>query len=187
MPTKAMRFNTDKLPISMVMEAIHAIEGAASVLAFGAKKYERSNWQKGLDKNEIVDSMMRHLLTYMSGEEIDEDSGCNHLDHILCNAIFLANQYNGRQDAAISKGRDSNKKNVQPATEQRGDSVRDLGTNRRSCDKASSVALGEVTGEFIETLAAIGAGGVSTATPTEKGKLKRSNTLARRNRSRSDS
>ena len=187
MPTKAMRFNTDKLPISMVMEAIHAIEGAASVLSFGAKKYERSNWQKGLDKNEIIDSMMRHLLTYMSGEEIDEDSGCNHLDHILCNAIFLANQYNGRQDAAIGKSRDSDKTDVQPTTEQRGDSVRDVGANRRSCDKASSVALGEVAGEFIETLAAIGIGGVPSTALGEEGKLKRQNTLARRNRSRSDS
>ncbi len=86
----AMRFNTDKSPLSMIVEAKHALNGCASVLQFGAKKYERGNWHKGLRHTEICDSLLRHMSAYLSGEDKDPESGLSHVDHILCNALFLA-------------------------------------------------------------------------------------------------
>lgn len=86
----AMRFNTDKPPLSMIVEAKHALNGCASVLQFGAKKYARGNWHKGLRHTEICDSLLRHMSAYLAGEDIDPESGLSHVDHILCNALFLS-------------------------------------------------------------------------------------------------
>ena len=86
----ALRYNTGKAPLSMIMEAKEALSGCAGVLQFGAKKYGRGNWHKGLPHTEVCDSMLRHLSSYLSGEDLDPESGCPHVDHILTNAIFLA-------------------------------------------------------------------------------------------------
>lgn len=89
-PHLALRYNTGKAPLSMIMEAKEALSGCAGVLQFGAKKYGRGNWHKGLPPTEVCDSMLRHLSSYLSGEDADPESGCPHVDHILTNAIFLA-------------------------------------------------------------------------------------------------
>ena len=84
------RNNEGKAQLSMVLEAKYALNGCAAVLEMGAKKYSRGNWRKGLNHNEVVDSLLRHLTEYMSGGGFDEESGLLHVDHILCNALFLA-------------------------------------------------------------------------------------------------
>ena len=89
-PGLALRYNIGKAPLSMIMEAKEALSGCAGVLQFGAKKYGRGNWHKGLPHTEVCDSMLRHLSSYLSGEDLDPESGCPHVDHILTNAIFLA-------------------------------------------------------------------------------------------------
>lgn len=89
----ASRYNAGKSPLSMILEARHALEGMAGVLEFGAKKYARGNWHKGLPHADICDSMLRHISAYLSGEDIDPESGKPHVDHIFTNAMFLAEGY----------------------------------------------------------------------------------------------
>lgn len=84
------RFNSGKAELSMVLEAHHALCGAASVLEFGKAKYSRGNWRGGLSHTQTCDSLLRHLSKYLAGEDKDEESGLAHVDHILCNALFLA-------------------------------------------------------------------------------------------------
>lgn len=89
----ASRYNAGKAPLSMILEARHALEGMAGVLEFGAAKYARGNWHKGLPHADICDSMLRHISAYLSGEDIDPESGKPHVDHIFTNAMFLAEGY----------------------------------------------------------------------------------------------
>ena len=84
------RYNKGKPALSMVLEAKHAMKGVAEVLGFGAYKYSRGNWREGLSHTEICDSMLRHIASYLSGEDNDLESGLPHVNHILCNALFLA-------------------------------------------------------------------------------------------------
>lgn len=95
---KGNRYNQDKPKISMVLEAPDAITGCARVLMHGEQKYARNNWKKGLPLTEIVDSLERHTLAFLNGEETDVESGLPHVDHILCNALFLSQLWHTRGD-----------------------------------------------------------------------------------------
>lgn len=92
----ADRFNAGKLQWSMV--DFKSLEDMVRVLEFGAKKYSRNNWKKGLKTTEIVDSMLRHIYAYLDGEDVDPESGINHTGHIMCNAMFLSHMHLFRKD-----------------------------------------------------------------------------------------
>lgn len=84
------RYNSGKSQLSYMLDADVAMIGMCDVFEFGAQKYDRNNWKKGLDTSEIMDSLLRHLTSYASGEVLDPESGLPHIDHITCNAVFLA-------------------------------------------------------------------------------------------------
>lgn len=95
---KGDRHNSDKSPLSIVLEAKHAIDGCAKILQFGANKYSRGNWRNGLNHTEIADSLIRHLSAYLAGEDNDPESGLPHVDHVLCNSLFLSEMTKIRPD-----------------------------------------------------------------------------------------
>ena len=97
-PNTGDRRNSGKPAMSIMLEARHAIEGCTRVLEMGAEKYTRGNWRKGLKHSEIADCMIRHLCAYLAGESTDEESGLPHVDHILCNALFLSELTRTRPD-----------------------------------------------------------------------------------------
>lgn len=90
MSDKGLRYNTGKPKIGYVLEAKHAIAGASKVLEYGAGKYFRSNWRNGLAHTGIADCLCRHLVAYLSGEDLDSETGLPHADHVLVNALFLS-------------------------------------------------------------------------------------------------
>jgi len=114
-----LRFNEGKLRLDLVDPI--AIEGLAKVLTYGAEKYTikdengkilttgANNWRSGLKWSEVIASLKRHLAAIERGEDIDQDlENCDsckngifcknhsqqkHIDHLMCNAMFLSNYY----------------------------------------------------------------------------------------------
>lgn len=58
-----------------------------AVMAYGAKKYTRDNWQRG-SVNRYVDAAFRHLIAYSEGKKTDPESGLPHLAHLVCCGLF---------------------------------------------------------------------------------------------------
>ena len=84
---KALRYNENKVEWSLV--DWKSLEPMVKVLMYGAEKYEIDNWKKGQDLRSLSSCLMRHLVAFMGGEDIDPESGESHLGHILCNAMFM--------------------------------------------------------------------------------------------------
>lgn len=70
---------------------LQALDGAATVMGFGADKYGAWNWLEVENgKSRYLAALLRHIAAYQAGELIDKESGLSHIDHALCNMIFLA-------------------------------------------------------------------------------------------------
>ena len=66
-----------------IIEAVARISDYGRCDGTGTKKYEDRNWEKGMDWMRQYASAMRHLLDWAKGEDIDQESGCTHLEHAL--------------------------------------------------------------------------------------------------------
>ena len=88
---KSVRYNQDKPKWRYI--DWKSIEPMVRVMEYGASKYAPENWRKGLDTTEILESLARHLFALMSGEQIDPESNCEHIGHIMCNSMFYKYHY----------------------------------------------------------------------------------------------
>lgn len=64
----------------------------AKAFEFGAKKYGRYNYRKGMKWLRIAAACLRHVNAWVWGEETDEESGLNHLAHAGA-CIFMLLDY----------------------------------------------------------------------------------------------
>ena len=86
---KAMKFDTEKPRMDLLDP--DALTGLASVLTFGAQKYAAHNWRNGLEYSRVSAALHRHLAAIQRGENIDQESGLPHIDHLGCCWMFLSN------------------------------------------------------------------------------------------------
>lgn len=84
---EGVKFDGDKPRMDLLDP--YAIEQLAKVLAFGAKKYDAHNWRKGIRKSRLIAAALRHLFTYMMGEDLDPESNLSHVAHAMCCCMFL--------------------------------------------------------------------------------------------------
>lgn len=66
-----------------------SLEEIAIVFGFGAKKYGRFNYRKGMAWSKVIAAAYRHLGAFNSGEDLDAESGEKHLAHLGCCVIML--------------------------------------------------------------------------------------------------
>ena len=76
-----------KLELSLVNPEL--VKAVAEVRMYGTEKYgDSENWRK-VEPKRYIDALYRHLLAYIEGNEVDEESGLSHLAHMACNLSFL--------------------------------------------------------------------------------------------------
>ncbi len=81
------KYDQGKAPLHMIPE--DAILGMAQAFAYGAKKYDRFNYRNGISFTRLTDSLGRHALAFLAGEDMDQESGLPHTYHILANAAMI--------------------------------------------------------------------------------------------------
>lgn len=89
---KAIRYNQCKPPLSML--SVKALLDIAMVYEMGAQKYARDNWRKGMSWTSVMDSLLRHALAWLDGENDDHESGLPHMAHLAWNAMTLLEYIN---------------------------------------------------------------------------------------------
>lgn len=68
-----------------------ALEQVCKVFAYGAEvKYSRDNYKlsPGLPLETYIQSMWRHLIEYLRGNPVDDESKLHHLSHVACNCFM---------------------------------------------------------------------------------------------------
>lgn len=87
----------NKPPMSLVPPEL-ALE-VAKVLGYGAAKYARGQWMRGMIFSSPVDALERHLAAWKRGEDRDPESGLPHLGHAACCLAFLLHFTEGPRKA----------------------------------------------------------------------------------------
>lgn len=72
----------DQIPPELLLEW-------GEVFSYGERKYARDNWKNGTAWHEFYGSLLRHAFRFWMGEDIDPESGCPHLAHVIWNAGTL--------------------------------------------------------------------------------------------------
>lgn len=87
---KALRLNEGKPPLGYILTFPEAVKGLAEVCQHGENKYAMYNYRlSGKPATEYIHSLLRHLSAWVNGENIDPESLCSHLHHVVFNALAL--------------------------------------------------------------------------------------------------
>ena len=98
------KFDSDKVDLTLLPASF--LRGTAEVLQFGASKYDRFNY---LDLpgagQRYAAALLRHITSWMGGEDHDPETGLHHLAHASANlAILLSLEHHGRDIGSWREG-----------------------------------------------------------------------------------
>lgn len=83
----AVKFDGDKPQLELV--PVSAMMAMGKVLGYGAAKYARYNYLKGMAWTRLAGAALRHLFAWLRREELDPESGLPHLYHCLASVAML--------------------------------------------------------------------------------------------------
>jgi Domain of unknown function (DUF5664) len=82
-----VKHDQDKPDMSLLSGV--ALMKVAQVMTFGKKKYSAHNWRGGFVWSRPLAASLRHIFSYISGEDKDPETGISHLAHASCCLMFL--------------------------------------------------------------------------------------------------
>lgn len=84
------KFDGDKLRMDLLFKDMPlALREVVNVLTQGANKYAPGNWQHVPDADtRYLAAGLRHELALANGQEMDPETDCHHLAHLVCCAMF---------------------------------------------------------------------------------------------------
>ena len=90
---KGVKYDNEKPMLAQFYKHFpNAYHALVDVATYGFKKYnenlEDPNWKK-IEKPRYEDALFRHFDKYLTGENVDKESGKEHLAHIIWNACVL--------------------------------------------------------------------------------------------------
>lgn len=59
------------------------------MLEYGEVKYAAHDWRKGFKYRRIGSALLRHIMGFLEGEDIDPESGLSHLSHAAACLMIL--------------------------------------------------------------------------------------------------
>jgi hypothetical protein len=74
-------------PTLLLRSMPDAVQSVIRILEYGAKKYDDNNWKK-VEAHRYDDAALRHILAYLSGEELDKETSESHLSHAITCLLF---------------------------------------------------------------------------------------------------
>jgi hypothetical protein len=74
-------------PTLLLRSMPDAVQSVIRILEYGAKKYDDNNWKK-VESHRYDDAALRHILAYLSGEELDKETSESHLSHAITCLLF---------------------------------------------------------------------------------------------------
>jgi hypothetical protein len=84
-----IKFDSKKARPTLLLKSMpDAVQEVIDVLELGARKYAPDNWKK-VENERYHDAMLRHVLAYLGGETLDQETSRHHLAHAVCNMLFL--------------------------------------------------------------------------------------------------
>ena len=84
---EASHLDEGKCPVELVAPSL--VRAVGDILAYGATKYDKDNWRKGMKWRRLYGSIQRHLMAWLDKEDNDPESGLKHLAHAACDIAFL--------------------------------------------------------------------------------------------------
>jgi len=103
---QSKKYDSGKAPLDLIpLEPLLMI---ADVLQFGVDKYGRNNWRMNNvpEFSRLYASILRHLMSWNEGEDLDKESGMSHLAHAATQLMFLIYHsiHSPSKDNRFSKG-----------------------------------------------------------------------------------
>jgi hypothetical protein len=94
--TGGIKHDSDKVRLELLSS--EWINGVGSVLTFGAKKYADHNWRKGINISRLLGACLRHVFSFLKGEDNDPETGLSHLYHASCCLMFASELYKDKPE-----------------------------------------------------------------------------------------